>query len=183
MGETHWLEETRNRALNSGNGNGSEVEEEEYEGGFEGDFPQGPYGAVKPPVTEKLVDALLETHPLTPQQQNELWIFNTPNLRHIQLTNLTGEDILRYKDITRRILVAHRWGARKLCHDLQIRLYMDLLSRKSRSDLKDGIRERPMWGGILNIGKWITDVQPKGAGAPQDKTSWGGVLFNRKNRY
>jgi len=151
------------------------------ENGFEPDVPPSDAFSMKRlPQGEKMMKTLLEVHQLTDKQKDGLWIFDTLNSTHFQLTNYTGDDVRELQGRIRDIQMVFRWGARKLCYDLQVRVFIDTLARKSRGDLKDGLRERPMWG-VMNILKYVFGQEPP---KPKDNTGWGGMFFNRnRGRY
>lgn len=189
--ETSWIQPVRDRLLNRKNNNGGDNGDSETQTTYDDNYvndgsgyypdipPSNSYGPMKPPVSEKMIDALISVDKIKPDEAKDLWIFKTPFARHFQLTNLTGTDVQEIQGRLRDIIMVHRWGARSLAYDLQVELALSILSRKSRGDLRDGIRERPMWGGILNIGKYLfsQDVKP-----PRDTGSWSSMFTGNRNQ-
>ena len=180
MPQAAWLrkvkEEMNTMQDNDGNGNG---EEPPYEEGMKNpsDLPApSSYPVMRPPQSEKMVDTLVGVEGLEDDQKDQLWLAESKLTRHFQLTNLTGEDIIWLRRYLNDIQIVNAWDMPRYTHQLQTRVLLDILARKSRSDLKDGLRERPMWG-VMNILKYV--MEQSGVKAPRDSAGWFGMFGNK----
>jgi len=177
------MNEIRGGQENNGQ-DGQGVQEGEFyedEGNGDGGLPApSSYMPTRPPQSEKLIDTLVGIDELTDEQRSKLWLLETEDARHAQFTNLIGEDLPWLRRYVDDIQIVDHWDMPEYAHDLQVRLRTDILFRKSRSDLKDGMRERPMW--ISNIMKYV--MEQAGVKAPRDSPGWLG-MFNkgRERRY
>ena len=166
--------------------NGHEAEHEDEEQITEQDLEESglpapsSYGPVQQPQSEKLVDTLVGVDPLTEEERKQLWLIRSSNVRHSQFTNIIGDDLPWLRRYFTDIQIVNHWEMPDYSNDLQERLQLDILFRKSRSDLKDGMRERPMW--ISNIMKYV--MEQGAVKAPKDSAGWFGMFKGReRNRY
>jgi hypothetical protein len=186
MPQSGWIRKIREQMDEMGIGrkgngvdeDGQEPQEGEFieEGGNgDGGLPApSSYLPTRPPQSEKIIDTLVGIDELPEEKRKHLWLFESKNTRHAQFTNITGDDLPWLRKYVDDIQVVGHWDMPEYSHDLQVRMFVDMLFRKSRSDLRDGMRERPMW--IANIMKYV--MEQAGPKPPRDSAGWFG-MFNR----